>query len=240
MSINYRGFEFDMQYGVLRIAQVSVDAPDPAPLGGQAQQCLNKESPQSTQADAEIIDLPIDPAAGDQHGSHNIEFVSRHSIAETGLVCQRCRKQTTDRADYTKVAVYRFPSGQTNEGVRCDNQRTLGDGTEVLCGCINLASPDTEHGDNISMDKGLLSNEESLKFRRIDRAQAVREEFGADVAEKGVDKIVPLHDGFQIPDKPNHLELMEPATKPPKKSAAKKSSAKKAAPKKPATRSKKG
>jgi hypothetical protein len=239
MSINYQGFEFDMQSGVLRIAQVSVDVPDRGPLGGQAQQCLNKEPTQPTQVEPpdEVIDLPVDPAAGDQHGTHNIEFVSRHSIAETGLICQRCRKQTTDRADYSQVATYRFPSGDTNEGVRCTNQRTLGDGTEVFCGCINLASPDTEHGDNISMDKGLLSHEESLRFRRITREQAVRDEFGSDVSEKGVDKIIPMHDGFEIPEAPNYQELMDPAPAPANK---KKTAAKKKAAAKKTTTKKKG
>jgi len=228
-----RDVDIDLAHGRIRIGEITISSQgefggEPGVLTPAA-----KEPDSSSNYMNGVIDLPVDPAAGDSHGEHDISFVSRHDIAETGLFCPVCRKQVTNRAEYGKVRTYRFPSGDTNEGIRCENTRVL-NGNEVQCGTILLASPDTEHGDNLLMDQGKLSHNDSLCFVRKDRTEALRDQWGEDIEYDGtpndrkvikkrgaaqgfelpVDEapnIIRMHDpvGDNLPEKPNYQDHMD-------------------------------
>jgi hypothetical protein len=69
-----------------------------------------------------------------------------------------------------------------NEAILCDGTRTV-NGHDVPCGGILIASPDTEHGDNLLWDKVEKERRESLffRFRRISEEQMLKEKYGFDV-----------------------------------------------------------
>jgi len=124
---------------------------------------------------------PIDPWSSDQHGEHKIEAVSRHAIAETGLICPRCLGEVCRRGDYTKLREGKI-GNYRNEVILCDGTRKV-NGHEVPCGGILLASPDTEHGDNILWDQVKKEDREALffRFRRISEEQMLKEKYGFDI-----------------------------------------------------------
>lgn len=128
------------------------------------------------------VKLPLlDPWSADSHGEHRMEAVSRHAIAEMGLVCPRCLNEVCFRGDYTKVR-----EGQVgkykNEVILCDGTRAL-NGQDVPCGGILMASPDTEHGDNLLWDNVPADQREALffRFRRITEEQMLKEKYGFDI-----------------------------------------------------------
>lgn len=94
-------------------------------------------------------------------GEHCISFVSRHDIAECGLKCRKCREVAAGRGDYRGVR-------RTNlgEAVKCHG-----------CGETLIASPDTEHGDDLlPYDKTRFH-----RFVRVSELQALREQYGDDM-----------------------------------------------------------
>lgn len=128
-----------------------------------------------------VIDLPFDPL-GDVPMETDVEYVSRHHIAECDLICPRCGKVAANRGDFSKIEMYRFPSGEKNEGIRCQNMVRI-QNVERACGFLLLASPDTEHGDDKALDKKIITYAECLTFKRIDMAKAIKEKYGEDIAQ---------------------------------------------------------
>lgn len=124
---------------------------------------------------------PLDPWNATGHGEHKIEAVSRHAIAETGLICPRCLTEICSRGDYTLVREGRI-GAINNEVVLCQGQRML-NGNKIVCGAILAASGDTEHGDNILWD-AVPEKERFMfyRFRRISEEQALKEKYGFDVS----------------------------------------------------------
>ena len=121
------------------------------------------------------IVLTADPLSS-VAGEHNVQFVSRHHIAESGLVCPVCGNVTRKRADFSGIRRYRLTDGSASEGVVCKQDRFFPhNGTTRRCGAILLACPDTEHGDDLVPD-----NPEHYKFVRISQVQAIKEEHGDD------------------------------------------------------------
>lgn len=118
-------------------------------------------------------------AAG--HAAHNFEHVSRHAIAETGLVCPRCETLVAPRGDYTRVR-----ASHRGEVIRCHGQWEANDQVQP-CPFYLFASPDTEHGDHILWDKVPKGQREKLFYRfvRKDGADVVRETYGDDVVGNG-------------------------------------------------------
>lgn len=127
---------------------------------------------------------PFDPWGSPSHGEHKIEAVSRHAIAETGLMCPACHNEICPRGDYTVVREGQV-GGYCNEVVICKGQRDA-NGTMLTCGAVLAASPDTEHGDNLLWDKVPKEKREALffRFRRISEEQMLKEKYGFDVVMK--------------------------------------------------------
>lgn len=126
---------------------------------------------------ADIIDIPFDPLQTEQAGENRVHFVSRHSIAETGLTCPSCGQMVAPRASFDRVQKARLSDGSINEVLYCPHDK-VHEGRKVKCGAILVASPDTEHGDHL--------NEKSAKnytFKRKDKALATQEAYGADVRD---------------------------------------------------------
>lgn len=133
------------------------------------------------------IEIPAtDPLTGSSHGTHTIEFVSRHSIAETGLQCPICEAEVCGLGDYRLVQHCRL-----GDVVRCNGTRTIQD-VQVACRAYLVASPDTEHGDHLVYDNfsGKEQFEKFYRFRRITSDAAVKLKHGADVSEKAGELIV--------------------------------------------------
>jgi hypothetical protein len=124
------------------------------------------------------VEIPLtDPLSATTHGEHKVEFVSRHSIAETGLTCPVCGTDVAPLGSYIMVQRSRL-----GEVVVCNGRRIIQD-TEVPCGMQLCASPDTEHGDHLIYDKVPLFERHNLfhSFVRISKGDAVRLKYGADV-----------------------------------------------------------
>ncbi len=129
------------------------------------------------------ITLPaMDPWNAPGHCEHKFEGISRHVIAETGIICPRCLNQVCVRGDYTQVREGKVGATR-NEVIVCNNQRQVND-SKQHCGAILMASPDTEHGDNILWDKVQPKDREALffRFRRVSEEQALKEKYGFDVS----------------------------------------------------------
>ncbi len=123
-------------------------------------------------------------AIGEEHGNQDILFVSRHDIAECGLVCPRCKANVVERGDFTAVR-RTIINGTENEVVKCTGTFFV-DELEHPCGLWLAASPDTEHGDHLNDDgtvnaTGSNDTPDFWKFKRISPEQALREKYGADV-----------------------------------------------------------
>lgn len=108
----------------------------------------------------------VDPLQGSEDGAavegeHNISFASRHHIAECGLLCPQCGKLAARRGDFRGVRRTRL-----GEAVVC-----------AECGETLVASPDTEHGDDLlPYDPKTME-----RFVRISPQQALREQWGDDM-----------------------------------------------------------
>lgn len=120
---------------------------------------------------------PTDPLSATAPGEHRIEFVSRHSIAETGLTCPVCGTEAAPLGSYAMVQRSRL-----GELIVCGGRRQIQD-TEIPCGMYLCASPDTEHGDEILYDKVPLFERHDLfnSFVRISKGDAARLKYGEDV-----------------------------------------------------------
>lgn len=127
---------------------------------------------------------PLDPWSATEHGEHKMDAVSRHAIAETGLICPRCLNEICTQGDYTKVREGKIGKYR-NEVVICDGTRHVND-QKMQCGGILIASPDTEHGDDILWDKVQEKDREALffRFRRIREEQMIKDKYGLDVTKK--------------------------------------------------------
>lgn len=107
------------------------------------------------------VDIPgVDPL-GDEPGEHNTHLVSRHHIAESGLTCPACSGVAAYRAEFKKVCM-----------------SSMGEVVHCSCGAWLVASPDTEHGDDLKPYGKYMHT-----FVRISQEQAVREQYGEDIIE---------------------------------------------------------
>lgn len=114
----------------------------------------------------------IDPWTSTDHGEHNVQGISRHSIAESGLICPVCNNEVAARGVFRHI--FRTRIGSTPcEALECGGIRQNG----VRCGTVLFACPDTEHGDD-QMD---YDTKKFHRFKRIDEKQAMREQYGEDI-----------------------------------------------------------
>ncbi len=121
-------------------------------------------------------------------------LVSRHDIAECGLICPLCQTIAAERGDFRRVR-RAVVDGQENEVLQCQGMRIVGGGTqtrEVPCEAWLVASPTTEHGDHLDDEgkvctDGSLDRPEFFVFKRITAAQAMREQWGVDVETTDTD-----------------------------------------------------
>ncbi len=114
----------------------------------------------------------------------NVIGVSRHHIAESGLVCPVCGSVAANRGDYKNVRRMLI-NGIENEIIECQGEREVENDRDVTCGAILAASPDTEHGDHLDSKGNVNSDGDNdppafWRFVRIGQEQAIREEFGED------------------------------------------------------------
>jgi hypothetical protein len=145
-----------------------------------------KQSNWIARASGEVPWAPIRyfNAVGEEHGNQAILFVSRHDLAECGLVCPRCKAQVAERGDFTSVRKTSI-NGTENEVIRCPGTIIIEE-LDHPCGLWLAASPDTEHGDHLNDDgtvntDGSNDSPEFFRFKRISAEQALREKYGADV-----------------------------------------------------------
>ena len=116
---------------------------------------------------------------------HALVCVSRHDIAESGLICPVCRTQAAERGDFSRVRRTKI-NGDENEVIECFGEREVEDGREVPCGTYLAASPDTEHGDHLDDHGNIVAQvkqepPEHFRFVRIPRDRVLREQYGEDV-----------------------------------------------------------
>jgi hypothetical protein len=162
-------------YGRRRLGLQAKSEAEVRGLSPQSHRSQRAESADLPAAAGGPIYLPCDPL-GAVPCEHDAYFVSRHDIAECGLKCPRCNQEAATRADYRAVRPAVFPDGATNEAILCRNTVSR-DGVETTCGAILLASPDTEHGDELRD----LSWAEQTSFVRISRQLARQEKYGPDI-----------------------------------------------------------
>src|SRR5690606_15780122 len=122
----------------------------------------------------------FDPWNSSETKEHRTEAVSRHAIAETGLICPRCETLVADRGDYSLVQ-----RSNLGEVIKCPG-KLVTNGNESLCGFILLARPDTEHGDNLIWDKIAPEKRATLFYRfvRISILNGLKERYGSDIQVK--------------------------------------------------------
>lgn len=118
-----------------------------------------------------------DPFSSTTHGEQHIEFVSRHAIAETGLICPTCYNEVAPLGDYRLVRHCRL-----GDVIKCNGTRHMQD-NEFTCGKFLVASPDTEHGDHLLYDKVPKADRAALfhHFVRILEGDAARRKYGNDI-----------------------------------------------------------
>lgn len=118
-----------------------------------------------------------DPITATTHGEHKIEFVSRHAIAETGLICPSCHNEIASIGDYIMVRHCRL-----GDVIKCNGTRHIQD-EETPCGMFLVASPDTEHGDHILYDRVPQDDRFELFYRfvRISEGDAAKRKYGEDL-----------------------------------------------------------
>jgi hypothetical protein len=128
---------------------------------------------------------------GKGQNSHEVCYVARQDIAESGLKCPRCQTEAARRADFSQV-VRVFINGQENEVIKCRGSIPLPSGRDVDCPAWLAASPNTEHGDELLVgdvdeagkytpDPTAVDPPEFYRFTRITMQQAMREQYGSDV-----------------------------------------------------------
>lgn len=112
---------------------------------------------------------------GDRPGHSNVLFVSRHDLAEAAVICTRCGTVAAPQGDVSVVRRM-LVNGRENEVIRCPGRFEHPDGTTEACGALLVASPDTEHGDD------LIPGDPSVfyRFRRPERGRVVRDRYGSD------------------------------------------------------------
>jgi len=97
----------------------------------------------------------------EQHpGEHHITFVSRWDLAECGLRCPSCLCEAAARGEFAGLRTTKL-----GEVVVCGK-----------CGQILVASPDTEHGDDLCKYTDSMHN-----FVRIAPERAMAEKYGEDI-----------------------------------------------------------
>lgn len=116
-------------------------------------------------------------AYGNQAGHQRVWLVSRHAIAETGLVCPSCGAQVCLQGRFDLVRRMLI-DGRENEVVICTHTVEHEDGRKRVCGAILAASPDTEHGDHLVSASDLP---EFYRFRRTTLLTALQQKYGEDV-----------------------------------------------------------
>jgi hypothetical protein len=141
--------------------------------------------------------LPGCDPLGTTPGNHDLLYSSRHDIAECGLVCKNCRTLTAERGDFSKV-VYT----QHGEAVKCEN-----------CGLWLVASPDTEHGDDLIPYERINFH----RFVRISKKKATREQYGDDISTEMTAAMKRFRLGT---DAALHLDLIHPPESDPYQSTA--------------------
>jgi hypothetical protein len=127
------------------------------------------------------MEIPAcDPLNSIDHGTHYVEFVSRHSIAETGLICPVCENEVAPCGDFSKVHMSRL-----GECIRCTGIRIAND-EQHICNKFLIASPDTEHGDDVVYDKTPTNKRDIFyKFVRISPKAVLQRRYGGDVKRAG-------------------------------------------------------
>jgi hypothetical protein len=157
------------------------------------------------------------PSAMGTQASHEVYFVPRQEIAECGLACPKCSQEVAERGDFSRI-MRAHVDGQVGEVIKCQGLFDLGDGTKpVPCPAWLAASPNTEHGDD------LIEGDppEFYLFSRITVAQALREQYGMEIAsdisglhaapDARPEGSVPSHD---LPGKPIPAEFATPVSTP--------------------------
>ena len=119
---------------------------------------------------------------GEAHGEHDIYPVSRHDLAECGLICPMCKAEVAKRADFSRVCRAMI-GGIENEVIKCPGIRPSDD---EPCPLWLAASPDTEHGDHLNDDgtidsTGAGDTPEFFRFVRISAEKALQEKYGLDI-----------------------------------------------------------
>ncbi len=137
-------------------------------------------------------------ALGETHGHSDLMFVSRHDIAECGLVCPNCQSIVAERGDFSGVR-RALVNGVENEVVKCAGRVTVEGDRDEPCPSWLAASPNTEHGDHLDADgkvseDGSLDTPDFYRFKRITPEQALREKYGFDMTA------TPDGTGMQIQD----------------------------------------
>lgn len=127
---------------------------------------------------------------GDQAGYSKAQVlgVSRHHIAESGLVCPVCSETAAERADFSCVERM-MVNGVENEVIECRGRRTVENDRDIACGTFLAASPDTEHGDHLNefgevVVDGEADRPEFFRFVRMSKSKALREKYGDDVSSE--------------------------------------------------------
>ena len=151
------------------------------------------------------LDIPFDPLTSTEHGEHRVEFVSRHAIAETGLICPVCHGEVAPLGSYIMVQRSRL-----GEVLVCNGKRQIQD-DEVTCGMYLVASPDTEHGDEILFDRVPKHERHALfhSFVRISKGDAARRKYGEDIKLSGEQMIAVPYEGKAPVVRGPVLELQE-------------------------------
>lgn len=110
--------------------------------------------------------------------SHEVAYVPRQEIAESGLGCPKCKTEAASRGDFSRVQRC-FINGQENEVIKCQGVIAVDTGEGfVPCPVWLAASPNTEHGDELIEGDPV----EFYRFTRIALQQALKEKYGMDVS----------------------------------------------------------
>lgn len=130
-------------------------------------------------------------AYGAQPGHQRVWLVSRHAIAETGLICPACGAEVCLQGRFDLVRRMMI-DGRENEVVICAHTVEYDDGRKRVCGAILAASPDTEHGDHLLAASDLP---EFYKFRRTSLLTALQQKYGNDVVAGDETEVLISHQG---------------------------------------------
>lgn len=146
-------------------------------------------------------------ALGAQHGLQPLYWVSRHDLAECGLVCPRCAALAAEQGDVTNVRRMLI-NGRENEVVKCLNSIEGEDGSKRACNAILVASPDTEHGDDTTAG----DPDDFYRFCRTTAERVLRDRYGMDAAGVDIDGNVTISakgDPAKAPTEPSLSPIKE-------------------------------